>query len=122
MQAYSMDLRIRVLEAAAAGEATGELSERFSVSPAWVRRLRQRHRQTGEVGPRLRRPPRTSKLAHCHPRIHELLAVTPDMTLAELRDELQVKVALSTLWLAVRSLGYTFKKTTAAKLTGSRAC
>ena len=44
------------------------------------------------------------------------------MTLAELRDELQVKVALSTLWLAVRSLGYTFKKTTAAKLTGSRAC
>ena len=51
MQAYSMALRIRVLEAAAAGETTGELSERFSVSPAWVRRLRQRHRQTGEVGP-----------------------------------------------------------------------
>jgi len=32
------------------------------------------------------------------------------MTLAELRDELRVTVALSTLWAAVRSLGYTFKK------------
>ena len=44
MQAISMDLRVRVLAAA-------ELAERFVVSPAWVRRLRQRHRATGEVAP-----------------------------------------------------------------------
>jgi transposase len=110
MRAYSMDLRVRVLEAAATGDGTAELAERFSVSPAWVRRLRQRHRQTGEVGPRVGRPARARKLAAHHPRIRELLAATPDLTLAELRDELQVPVALSTLWAAVRGLGYTFKK------------
>jgi transposase len=110
MRAYSVDLRVRVLEAAEGGETTADLADRFAVSPAWVRRLRQRHRQTGEVGPRVGRPTRTRKLAAHHARIRELLAATPDLTLAELRDELKVAVALSTLWAAVRSLGYTFKK------------
>lgn len=118
MRPYSMDLRVRVLEAAAAGDGTAELADRFAVSPAWVRRLRQRHRQTGEVAPRVGRPPRTSKLAAHHPRIRELLAATPDLTLAELRDELNVAVALSTLWAAVRGLGYTFKKSRPGRRAG----
>lgn len=118
MRAYSMDLRTRVLEAAAAGDTTAELADRFAVSPAWVRRLRQRHRATGEVAPRVGRPPRTSKLAAHHPRIRELLAATPDLTLAELRDELKVEVALSTLWAAVRGLGYTFKKSRPGRRAG----
>ena len=110
MRAYSTDLRVRVLEAAEAGDTTAELADRFAVSPAWVRRLRQRHRATGEIGPRVPRPARTRKLDAHLPRIRELLAATPDLTLAELRDELKVAAALSTLWAAVRSLGYTFKK------------
>lgn len=110
MRAYSMDLRVRVLEAAEAGESTAELAERFAVSTAWVRRLRQRHRATGEVAPRKASDPRVPKLRGHLPRIRELLARTPDMTLAELRDELAVAVALSTLWAAARSLGLTFKK------------
>jgi transposase len=110
MRAYSIDLRIRVLEAAEAGETTAELADRFAVSPAWVRRLRQRHRQTGEVAPRTAKDPRVPKLRDHLPRIRELFAATPDMTLAELRDELKVAAALSTLWAAVRSLGLTFKK------------
>lgn len=110
MRAYSMDPRVRVLEAAEAGEATAELADRFAVSPAWVRRLKQRHRDTGEVAPREARDPRVPKLRPHGDRIRELLAATPDMTLAELRDELKVAVALSTLWAAVRGLGLTFKK------------
>ncbi len=109
MLAYSLDLRVRVLEAAEAGETTAELADRFAVSPAWVRRLVQRRRQTGETAPRPRAA-RPSKLAAHRPRIREVLAATPDMTLAELRDELKVVVALSTLWAAVRGLGLTFKR------------
>lgn len=56
MQAYSTDLRIRVLEVAAVGNGTAELADRFSVSPVWGRRLRQCHRKRGEVGPRGRPP------------------------------------------------------------------
>lgn len=122
MRAYSVDLRVRVLEAAAAGDGTAELADRFSVSPAWVRRLRQRHRMTGEVGPRVARPSRTRKLAAHHPRIRDLLAATPDLTLAELRHELGIAVALSTLWAAVRSLGYTFKKSHPGGRAGPAGC
>ena len=110
MRAYSMDLRVRVLEAAEAGDTTAELADRFAVSPAWVRRLRQRHRATGEVAPRKAKDPRIPKLRDHLPRIRELLAATPDTTLAELRGELKVAVALSTLWAAVRGLGLTFKR------------
>jgi transposase len=106
MRAYSMDPRVRVLEAAEAGDTTAELADRFAVSPAWVRRLRQRHRDAGEVAPRKPKDPRVPKLRPHHGRIRELLAATPDTTLAELR----VAVAPSTLWAAVRSLGLTFKK------------
>jgi transposase len=122
MRAYSMDLRVRVLEAAEGGEATAELADRFAVSPAWVRRLRHRHRETGEVGPRVGRPTRTPKLVAHHPRIRDLLAATPDLTLAELRHELGVAVALSTLWAAVRTLGYTFKKSHPGGRAGPARC
>jgi transposase len=110
MRAYSMDLRVRVLGAAEAGETTAELADRFAVSPAWVRRLRQRHRASGEIAPRKAKDPRVPKLRTHLPRVRELLAATPDLTLAELRDELKVAVALSTLWAAVRGLGLTFKR------------
>jgi transposase len=110
MRAYSMDLRARVLEAAEAGDGTAESAERVSVSPAWARRRRQRHRRAGEVGPRVARPTRTRKLAAHRPRVRELLAATPDLTLAELRDASKVAVALSTPWAAVRSFGHAFRR------------
>jgi transposase len=110
MGAYSMDLRVRVPEAAASGETTAESAERFAVSPAWVRRLKQRHRESGEIAPRKAKDTRVPKLRAHQARIRELLAATPDLTRAELRDEWKVAVALSTLWVAVRSLGLTFKR------------
>src|SRR5262249_25882235 len=52
MKAYSMDLRARVLAACDDGRGTAEAAEAFAVSPAWVRRIKQRRRETGEVAPR----------------------------------------------------------------------
>jgi len=109
MRAYSMDLRTRVLAALDAGDPTGAVADRFAVSTAWVRRLAQRRRQTGEVAPRTRTP-RASKLQPYHDRIRAVRAAAPDRTLAELRADLGVAVALSTLWAAVRGLGFTLKK------------
>ncbi len=51
MKAYSMDLRERVLAACDEGMMTAEVAEALAVSPAWVRRLKQRRRQAGEVAP-----------------------------------------------------------------------
>lgn len=118
MRAYSMDLRVRVLAAVDAGDTTAEVAETFAVSPAWVRRLVQRRRDHGEVGPRARRSGRPPTLRDHADRIRAALAIAPDLTPTELRDELRVAVALSTLWAAVRALGYTFKKSSAGRRAG----
>ena len=47
MQAYSLDLRERVVADRVAGLRTAEVARKYRVSPAWVRRLLQRYRATG---------------------------------------------------------------------------
>ena len=56
MRAYSMDLRVRVLADCDAGLRTGAVARKFSVSPAWVRRLKQRRAAGLGVGPTEGRP------------------------------------------------------------------
>mgnify|MGYP000927302261 CR=1 FL=1 len=110
MKAYSMDLRGRVLAACDAGGATKAVAARFAVSAAWVRRLKQRRKDGTGIAPKSSRNKRVPKLAAHADRIKALLAATPDLTLAELRDKLGVAVALTTLWTAVAGLGFTVKK------------
>ncbi|MEK6676106.1 MAG: helix-turn-helix domain-containing protein, partial [Planctomycetota bacterium] len=52
MKAYSMDLRKRVLAMCDAGRTTREVAGVFEVSESWVRRLKQRRREDGSIGPR----------------------------------------------------------------------
>ena len=110
MKPYSMDLRQRVLDDCDAGLATAAVAAKYRVSPAWVRRLKQRRRETGVVAPaRGRTGPRPSWDAYAD-RLREAARQSPDATLAELRQRLGLAVALSTLWRAVAALGLTVKK------------
>src|SRR5687768_11112829 len=59
MAAISLDLRARILAARQAGETTAEVADRFDVSPAFVRRLLQRYRESGSLAPKA--TPRGSK-------------------------------------------------------------
>ena len=52
VRAYSMDLRERVLADCDAGMATPLVAQKYRVSASWVRRLKQRRRQTGSAAPR----------------------------------------------------------------------
>jgi transposase len=109
MKAYSMDLRERVLADLDAGTAPKALAAKYRVSVAWVRRLRQRRRETGETAPRPagRRVPALAAHAEA---IRRAVAETPDATLAELKARLGLAGSLATLWRAVRGLGLTVKK------------
>ena len=111
MKAYSMDLRARVLAACDDGTGTTEVSELFGVSPAWVRRIKQRRRQTGELGPRTqaRRGPAPALMAHAA-RLRELVREHSGETAAAYRDRLGVSVTALTVWRMLRRLGLTFKK------------
>ena len=110
MKPYSMDLRERVLADCDAGLPTGQVAAKHRVSRSWVRRLKQRRRQTGAVAPRsARRGPRPSWDGYAD-RLRDAVRQAPDATLEELRDRLGLAVALSTLWRACKALGLSVKK------------
>jgi transposase len=109
VQAYSLDLRARVLADCDRGLSTRAVATEYSVSESWVRRLKQRRRDTGEVTPRPPQPRQPTLTPHLD-RLRQLVAAQPDATLQELRSQLGVAVCLATVWAAVRRLGLTVKK------------
>jgi transposase len=109
MRAYSMDPRVRVLAACDAGDTTAEVAEAFSVSEAWVRRLKRRRRQTGAVAPLT--PARPGPTLAPHPdRLLALAREAPGLTAAEYRSRLGVGASALTVWRMLRRLGLTHKK------------
>lgn len=109
-RAYSLDLRRRVLAACDAGGASRVVAQQYQVSRAWVDRLKQRRRETGEIGPR--RPPRfkPSALAGHMEQVRALVTAQPALTLAELRQALGVACSLTAVWRALCRLNLTRKK------------
>ena len=110
MRSYSVDLRTRVLEDCDQGGSTREVALKYRVSESWVRRLKQRRRENGEVAPRRagnKHPPRW--LAHAE-QLQQLVNEQPDATLRELRERLGIKISPQTLARALRALQLTFKK------------
>ena len=110
MQPYSLDLRQRVLADCDRGLTTRAVATKYSVSESWVRRLKQRRRETGEVAPRAADSGPASTWHAYAERLRAAIGETPDATLEELRDRLGLAVALSTLWRAVAALGLSVKK------------
>jgi len=110
VQPYSLDLRQRVLADIDRGQSTRAVATKYSVSASWVRRLKQRRREHGEVGPRVAAAGRKPSWLAYADRLRAAVAQTPDATLEELRDRLGLAVALSTLWRAVAALGLSVKK------------
>ncbi len=107
MRAYSMDLRERVLADCDAGQTTKPVAEKYGVSRTWVRSLKQRRRETGEIAAR-KGGGRKRKIDRV--RLAELVREDPDATLAELRERLAIRCALSAIWTVLRELKVTFKK------------
>lgn len=106
--AYSQDLRDRVLLACDRGMPTKRVAEVFDVSPAWVRRLKQRRRETGETRPRPSGGVRVRKIDTA--RLAELVKQQPDATARELRERLGIRCAESAIYMALKRLGLSFKK------------
>lgn len=111
MAAYSMDLRTRVLRDSDAGMPSKDVAAKYAVSRAWVDRVKQRRRETGEVAPRKQTTFRRRALDERQEyRLVALITAQPDATLAELQAALPTTAGVSTLWRAVERLGFRVKK------------
>jgi transposase len=111
MEAYSLDLRKRVLARCDAGHGTKQIAEEFDVSPAWVRRLKQRRREHNTIASLVRKLPDQHKLKEDDRReLRQLVDQNPDATLVELRKMLGGKASVVTVWRALRDLRLSLKK------------
>jgi transposase len=111
MEAYSLDLRKRVLAACDAGHGTKQVAETFGVSSSWVRRLKQRRRELGTIAPL---PPRYGSIPKFTPkdlqRLADLVAEQPDATLAELKERLGLDVTLKSICVRLQQMKLRVKK------------
>ena len=110
MRASSMDLRERALLDSDAGMKAADVAAKYRVSGSWVRLLKQRRGETGEIAPRVQRHGRRGMLEpHLH-ALAELIAAHPGRTLAELKAPLATPASVPTVWRAVRALGLPVKQ------------
>ena len=110
MEAYSMDLRLRVMADVDNEMPLSDVAEKYSVSVGWIRKLKRFRRDTGSFAPRTQRVSHATKLDDELPRLEKLVQEQPDATLRELRLALGVQVGLATVWRALKRLQITFKK------------
>ena len=115
VQAYSGDLRGRVIRAAADGVSARQAAARFGVGAStaivWVRRFRA----NGEATARRQGKPRGSRLdAHADFILALVEAGTKDISLAEIAERLEaergVRVGLTSVWTFLDRHGLTYKK------------
>jgi transposase len=110
----SMDLRERIVRAVEGGSSIREAARRFEVSASAAIKLVRRLRETGSAAPAQVGGHRPPALAGREDDVVKLVAATPDITLAELRAELErrfgLSPALSTLHRTLHGLGLRHKK------------
>ena len=115
-----MDLRKRVARAWDAHPDAEAIAAKYEVSRAWVHRLIQRRRETGSLAPRQQTKFRRSALTdEQQTKLRGLITAQPDATLAELRDAVPMRAALSTLWRTIGRFGLTVKKNRTRRRTTS---
>jgi transposase len=113
MKTYSMDLRERVLDDSKA-MTTREVALKYRVSTAWVRRLRQRFRETGTLAAKQQRHGPVPAAATYAESIREAVRQAPDATLDELRQRFGLPLSRATLARTLIVLGLTRKKSRSA--------
>jgi transposase len=126
MQAYSQDLRDRVLRALDRGDRPTEIARRFEVSRVWVYQVRDRMQESGQRGSLQIGGHRRSRLAELEPMLRAWIAAQPDLTLAEMTGRLAqqgVSIKIGALWHQLNRWNLTFKKNSARQRTrtGGRA-
>ena len=116
MEAFSLSVRRRIIELFQSGLEGDDVAEIMACSPAAARRIWQRYREEGLIGPRPHAGGHTPRLSDEQKKqiLSELVAQKPDAFSRELADELHartgVRVCRQTIGAWLAQLGLTRKK------------
>ena len=125
MQAYSVDLRERIVSALSEDGATiDRVAERFCVSPSSVKRYKRQFEECGSLVPKPR-PGRPVKIKpDQEDRLRELVASRTDWSLHRLcdawQDQTGVSIAFGVMARTLARLKITYKKRAGLPKSGTR--
>jgi transposase len=120
---YSLDLRERVVSAAASGASCRQVAKTFKVSVSSVVKWSQRFRATGSAAAKRLGRRQERSLAPQRVWLLTRLAAAPDTTLRTLVAELGergVVTSYGSVWRIVHDAGLSFKKNSVRQRAGSR--
>ena len=106
-----------IMSAYKKGKGTQEISAIFGRCESAVRRVRQNYRERGTADPLLHlRGPKGKLTEELRERLRRFVADHPDATLAEIKEQLELTVALSTIdrWLGKLELSFKKSRSTPA--------
>jgi transposase len=115
-KAYGDDLRRKLLQAYDRGEGSlGGLAERFSVSEPWAWKISAQRNRSGKMERvEQRRGGRRKVTIEVEQQLRLWIQAQPDLTLAELQQQLEQKrhlsVSIGRLWQVLRQMGLRLKK------------
>jgi len=116
MEAFSLAVRRRIIQLFQSGLEGDDVAEIMACSPAAARRIWQRYREEGLIGPRPHAGGHVPKLSDEQKKqvLGELVAAKPDAFCHELADDLHartgVRVCRQTIGAWLAELGLTRKK------------
>ncbi len=116
MQAYSLDLRQRVVRAYEEGDlSVAEVAEQFSVSTGFVKKMLRQWRSTGDLAPKPHGGGKPASLsAQVRQKLRRKVRAQSDITLTALQDfliaEEQKSVHVATISRVLKELGLPRKK------------
>jgi transposase len=119
----SLDLRARVVAAAAGGQTCRQIAKVFSMAPSTVSNWTRRLRETGSAAALPMGGKRPFSLAQHRDWVLGRMTERPDLTLAELKAELKdrgVMVSVFAIWHFLKHQGVSFKKKPARQRARSR--
>jgi len=117
-QAYSQDLRDRVLHACERGDRPTEIAKRFEVSRVWVYQVKGRDEREGNRQSLRQGGYRVSRIAPLEEEIRGWLTVQVDLTLEEICQrltDLGITLKGPALWNQLNHWGLSYKKTLHAR-------
>lgn len=115
-KAYADDLRRKLLQAHDRKQGSLRvLAERFGVSAGWAWKISAMRRRTGAMErPQQRHGPVSRVTPAIAGRLRSLVRGQPDVTLAELQQQLErdagLHLSIGRLWLALQNMGLRRKK------------
>jgi len=106
----SMDLRIRVMHDLDSGMTVDQVADRYSITSRTIFSWKKLRRETGAVIPRQGKTGPSPKLEPYRKAICAAVKEHSEVTLEELKAQLNLPGGLSTLWTALRGWDIVLKK------------